>query len=136
MSSPTPLSPPFSYNIISQNENKGYFTPEPSSTQRFTPSTPAWLKKGMVRMKSLDYRFSDENTAIFSKKPSIVAAVANRNQQKLDSHAYRMKVLAEKGKGGLRSSGTALDIDLEGEWKKQQLQYVTKSPGYGREKSM
>lgn len=79
-------------------------------------------------MKSLDYRFSDQNTAVFPKK-----ATTDRAKQKLDAAAYRQKILADRAQGGLRSSEGVMAIDI-GELSKQQD--VTKSPGFRREKQM
>ena len=82
-------------------------------------------------MKSLDYRFSDDNTAIYTKKHHQY----QQNQQKshakkLDAHAYRQKILKQKGGGGLASSTGNLTLD------DAELQDITKSPGYRREKHM
>lgn len=84
-------------------------------------------------MKSLDYRFSDDNTAIYNKKQQQL----QRNQQqyqakKLDAHAYRQKILQERKEGGFASSAGNMMIDSE------ELLHgdVTKSPGYRREKHM
>lgn len=109
--------------------NRGYDTPEPPTAKAMSsPGTPAWLKKSLVRMKSLDYRFSDDNTAIYNKKQQ---QLQRNQQQKLDAHAYRQKILERKG-GGLASSAGNLIID------KDELHDVdvTKSPGYRREKHM
>mmetsp|Transcript_13666 Transcript_13666/g.29621 ORF Transcript_13666/g.29621 Transcript_13666/m.29621 type:complete len:638 (+) Transcript_13666:116-2029(+) len=102
--------------------NRGYNTPEPQppSSLMYSPGTPAWLKKGLVRMKSLDYTFSDQNTAIPTPKIN-----RNRQQQKLDAHAYRQKILI--GKAGGSSSSGHLAIDKHD---------VTASPGFRREKQM
>eukprot|EP00577_Skeletonema_sp_RCC1716_P031974 CAMPEP_0113435044 /NCGR_PEP_ID=MMETSP0013_2-20120614/36030_1 /TAXON_ID=2843 ORGANISM="Skeletonema costatum, Strain 1716" /NCGR_SAMPLE_ID=MMETSP0013_2 /ASSEMBLY_ACC=CAM_ASM_000158 /LENGTH=626 /DNA_ID=CAMNT_0000325321 /DNA_START=36 /DNA_END=1913 /DNA_ORIENTATION=- /assembly_acc=CAM_ASM_000158 len=113
--------------------NRGYDTPEPPTMTSSSPGTPAWLKKSLVRMKSLDYRFSDDNTAIYNKKQQQM----QRNQQqfqakKLDAHAYRQKILQERKQGGFASSAGDLVIDSED----LQDVDVTKSPGYRREKHM
>jgi hypothetical protein len=98
-----------------------------------SPGTPAWLKKSLVRMKSLDYRFSDDNTAIYTKKQQQL----QKNQQqfqakKLDAHAYRQKILESRKQGGLATSAGHMVVDAD------QLHDldVTKSPGFKREKHM
>lgn len=125
--------------IFFQNKNQGYYTPEAPSTLPQTPSTPAWLKKGLVKMKSLDYRFSDQNTAIFTKKPK-----TDRQQQKMDAAAYRQMILASRT-SGTRSSAGALPVDvmeLEGSLSERGEKAallkgdVTKSPGFKREKQL
>ena len=83
-------------------------------------------------MKSLDYRFSDDNTAIYTKKQQQF----RRNQQqfqskKLDAHAYRQKILKERKQGGFSASGELFIYSDE-----SQDVDVTKSPGYRREKHM
>lgn len=114
--------------------NRGYHTPEPPTAKTMaSPGTPAWLKKSLVRMKSLDYRFSDDNTAIYNKKQQQM----QRNQQnfqakKLDAHAYRQKILQERKQGGFASSAGDLVIDSD----ELHDVDVTKSPGYRREKHM
>jgi len=80
-------------------------------------------------MKSLDYRFSDDNTAIYTKKHQQYQQNQHKFQaKKLDAHAYRQKIL--KQKGGLASSAGNLNLD------DAELQDITKSPGYRREKHM
>ena len=90
-------------------------------------------------MKSLDYRFSDQNTAIFSKKRT------DREKQKSDAAAYRQKILAQRSNNGLRSSAGALPVDvmeLEGSLSERGEKAallkgdVTKSPGFKREKQL
>jgi hypothetical protein len=128
--------------VIRQNKNQGYYTPEAPSVVA-TPSTPAWLKKGLVKMKSLDYRFSDQNTAVYPnrKNKSNTTSATNRQQQKIDAAAYRQKILASRSQqqpGGLRSSaGAALEVG-EGEEITAALIKgdVTKSPGFKREKQL
>ncbi len=84
-------------------------------------------------MKSLDYRFSDDNTAIYTKKHQQYQQNQQKFQaKKLDAHAYRQKILeSRKQKGGLASSTGNLTLDDDAE-----LQDITKSPGYRREKHM
>lgn len=111
--------------------NRGYDTPDPVKSILASPGTPAWLKKGLVRMKSLDYRFSDDNTAIYTKKQKQLL----RNQEqfeskKLDAHAYRQKILESRKQGGLATSAGNIAIGAN------ELRDVTKSPGYRREKLM
>jgi hypothetical protein len=90
-------------------------------------------------MKSLDYRFSDQNTAVFPKK-----AKTDRQKQKLDAAAYRQKILSNR-QSGLRSSAGALPVDvmeLEGSLSERGEHAalikgdVTKSPGFKREKQL
>ena len=77
-------------------------------------------------MKSLDYSFSDENTAIPTPK-----------QGRTDAHAYRQQILAGKSggkKGRLTSSDghyliNAADLSAA----KKAAHDVTKSPGFRRE---
>lgn len=76
-------------------------------------------------MKSLDYTFSDKNTAIPTPK-------LRGQRKKLDAHAYRQKILAEKGKGGLSSSAGHLAMDAA----EVDTHDVTKSPGFRREKQI
>mmetsp|Transcript_27569 Transcript_27569/g.57563 ORF Transcript_27569/g.57563 Transcript_27569/m.57563 type:complete len:644 (+) Transcript_27569:58-1989(+) len=109
--------------------NRGYDTPDPPPTSHLiSPGTPTWLKKGLVRMKSLDYTFSDQNTAIST--PTYHSKKKNRQQEKLEAHAYRQKILA--GRGGGSSSAGHLAID------KSDLPQLPheKSPGFRREKHL
>jgi hypothetical protein len=102
-------------------------------------------------MKSLDYRFSDQNTAVYpnktTKSNSNTTSTTNRQQQKIDAAAYRQKILASRSQiqpGGLRSSAGALPIDVhalevgEGDEITAALMKgdVTKSPGFKREKQL
>jgi len=114
--------------------NRGYNTPEPPSLLS-SPGTPAWLKKGLIRMKSLDYNFGDQNTAIPTPKQS---RTMNRQKQKLDAHAYRQKILDGRGgKSRMSSSAGHLAIDETELPSIQQATHdVTKSPGFRREKQM
>lgn len=89
-------------------------------------------------MKSLDYRFSDQNTAVFSKKRT------DREKQKSDAAAYRQKILAQRS-SGLRGSSGAVPVDimeLEGSLSERGDKAallkgdVTKSPGFKREKQL
>lgn len=83
-------------------------------------------------MKSLDYSFSDQNTAVFPQKP-----VTDRHKQKLEAAAYRQKILTERQQGNLRASADALSIDVMELQRKGQPQVdVTKSPGFRREKQI
>jgi hypothetical protein len=88
-------------------------------------------------MKSLDYRFSDQNTAVYPKKKP----KSDRQQQKIDAAAYRQKIL-ESRQGGLRSSAGALPVDvhaLESSYEQETAALkgdVTKSPGFKREKQL
>ena len=122
-----------------QNLNRGYNTPEPpppSSSLLASPGTPTWLKNGLVRLKSLDYTFGDQNTAIPTPKQRRV-----HKQQKIDAHAYRMKILAGRGgKGGLSSSTGHLAMDTTEldavAAEKAAVHDVKKSPGFRREKQL
>lgn len=103
------------------------FVPKQSETHTtFLASTPAWVKSGLVSLKSLDYTFSDENTAIPTPK-----------QGRPDAHAYRQQILAGKpgGKKGRLTSSEGHHIiniaDLSAA--KQAVHDVTRSPGFRRE---
>jgi len=115
-----------------KNKNQGYYTPEASTTR--TPSTPVWLKQGLVRMKSLDYRFSDQNTATPKKK--------NRQKQQAEASMYRQKILASRKSSGLRSSAGEVPVDVTKlQDTSMDISYdsaggVTKSPGFRREKQL
>lgn len=115
----------------STNFRRGYGTPEPPPPSAMhTPGTPAWLKKGLVRMKSLDYTFSEDNLAIPTPKAN--RPLIGRHQQRSDAQTYRRKILEGKigGSGGHLSRHSSFkagsDVDAD----------VTKSPGFGREKQM
>jgi len=143
-------SPSVRNRYLKKNQKQGFFTPD-ASTLPTTPGTPAWLKKGLVRLKSLDYRFSDDDTAIFpGRMPQTqrFEAGMRQTQKKKDSHAYRMEVL--KKTGGLRSAGN-LEVEVGGfQYSQMQMQQqqqqmtrkeeeqedVTKSPGFRREKQI
>lgn len=85
-------------------------------------------------MKSLDYRFSDQNTAEPKKK--------NRQKQQADASIYRQKILAARKSSELRSSAgevpvditklqdTSMDISFD------SLGGLKKSPGFRREKQL
>ncbi len=108
----------------------------PTSSLLTSPGTPVWLKKGLVRLKSLDYTFNDQNTAIPTPKYG-----KQLQKQKIDAHAYRMKILAGSGggmKNSLSSSAGHLAIDTTelNALKKESAADVTKSPGFRREKQM
>ncbi|KAL7532872.1 hypothetical protein ACHAXR_004904 [Thalassiosira sp. AJA248-18] len=120
-------------NVSLGSLNRGYDTPEPPTTLFNSPGTPAWFKSGLVRLKSLDYTFSDQNTAIPTPKQT-------RVRKQLDAQAYRQKILAGRGgKGGLSSSAghLAMEADVtELRAAQRASQDVTKSPGFRREKQM
>ena len=108
--------------------------PAPSSllTATSSPGTPLWFKKGIVRLKSLDYTFSDNNTAIPTPK--------QQRRKKgigigIDAHAYRLQVLAGKPSSIKGSSSAGY---LGGGTDEQHYEHddVTKSPGFKREKQM
>ncbi|KAL9181837.1 hypothetical protein ACHAXT_012180 [Thalassiosira profunda] len=104
---------------------RGYDTPEPPPSKLLvSPGTPAWLKKGLVRLKSLDYTFSDQNTAIPTPK-----AGTYRKKHKIDAHAYRQKILMQKGGTGSSTGNLAIDVETP---QKDHL----KSPGFHREKHL
>lgn len=74
-------------------------------------------------MKSLDYTFSDDDTAIPTPK-------IERQKQSLDAKAYRQKILDKRRvNGALSSSSGNIQLKLE------SLD-VTKSPGFRREKQL
>ncbi|KAL7544625.1 hypothetical protein ACHAWF_008002 [Thalassiosira exigua] len=122
------------YKKPKHNLGRGYDTPPPPTTLFSSPGTPAWFKKGMVRLKSLDYTFSDQGTAIPTPKPS-----RKRLQEQEDAHAYRQKILAKKGglSSSHRPSSSAghLAIDVE-QLSRKEHHDVTKSPGFRREKQI
>eukprot|EP00571_Detonula_confervacea_P000421 CAMPEP_0172314204 /NCGR_PEP_ID=MMETSP1058-20130122/21932_1 /TAXON_ID=83371 /ORGANISM="Detonula confervacea, Strain CCMP 353" /LENGTH=630 /DNA_ID=CAMNT_0013028007 /DNA_START=107 /DNA_END=1999 /DNA_ORIENTATION=+ len=113
---------------IRNNLNRGYNTPEPPppTSLLVSPGTPTWLKKGLVRLKSLDYTFSDQNTAIPTPKQGRL------QRKKLDAYAYRQKILAGSSSAGHLS----MDVTEIGAVAKQTSGDVTKSPGFRREKQM
>eukprot|EP00581_Thalassiosira_minuscula_P012237 CAMPEP_0183716206 /NCGR_PEP_ID=MMETSP0737-20130205/10193_1 /TAXON_ID=385413 /ORGANISM="Thalassiosira miniscula, Strain CCMP1093" /LENGTH=648 /DNA_ID=CAMNT_0025945439 /DNA_START=297 /DNA_END=2243 /DNA_ORIENTATION=+ len=124
------------YKKNNLNQLRGYHTPEPATSLFSSPGTPAWFKKGLVRIKSLDYTFDDQNTAI--PTPPKPGRGVNRQKQQLDAQAYRQKILAKRGgNGGLSSSSGNFDIDqAELRKSKDSGQDFTKSPGFRREKQM
>lgn len=105
------------------NLQRGYHTPDAPPSLLASPGTPAWLKRGLVRMKSLDYTFNERNTAIPTPKQE--RALRHR-QLTLDAKAYRHKILGKVG--GSSSTG---HLALE----KAETD-VPKSPGFHREKQM
>ena len=94
------------------------FIPKQSETHiPFLASTPAWVKRGLVQLKSLDYTFDDENTAIPTPKPG-----------RLDARAYRQHILAIKSggkKGRLTTSEGHYIINTAD---------LSRSPGFRRER--
>lgn len=85
-------------------------------------------------MKSLDYRFSDQNTATPKKK--------NRQKQQAEASMYRQKILASRKSSGLRSSAGEVPVDVTKlQDTSMDISYdsaggVTKSPGFRREKQL
>lgn len=77
-------------------------------------------------MKSLDYTFSDENTAISTPKTKF-------ERKNLEAHAYRQRILA--GRGGGSSSAGQLSVD-DLELPRHPSPAHEKSPGFRREKHM
>jgi hypothetical protein len=103
------------------------FPPKQSEAHApFLASTPAWVKRGLVKLKSLDYTFSDDNTAIPTPK-----------QGRMDARAYRHQILAGKfgGKKGrlISSEGHYLIKSADLSAAKKAVHDVTKSPGFRRE---
>ena len=114
------------YKSQKKNLGRGYDTPEPPSTFR-SPANQEWYSSS----KTLDYTFTDDNTAILT--PKLGGA---RQKQKVDAQAYCRQILASRGgmkKNGLSSSAGHLAIDTEQLLLKKD---VTKSPGFRREKQM
>jgi len=116
----------------------------PSTSLLVSPGTPAWLKKGLVRLKSLDYTFSDDNTAT----PKLTSS--RRHKAALSAHDYRVQVLAGRSQGQPRLSSSSGHLDIDASQilqqstitpgrissKKHGTEDVTKSPGYRREQQM
>jgi len=137
-------------NLHKRNKTEGVQQPPtssslPSTSLLVSPGTPAWLKKGLVRLKSLDYTFSDDNTAIPTPK-------SRRHKAALSAHYYRLQVLAGRSKGQPRLSSSSGHLDIDASQilssqqttitpgrissKKHETEDVTKSPGYRREQQM
>ena len=93
-----------------------------------SPGTPAWLRRGLVRMKSLDYAFGDGDVA--TPVPA-GAGQRRREERAADARAYRQRVLGGAGTGGTgRSSSTGhLAPSLEA-----ADAAATASPGLRRER--
>jgi len=126
--------------MMRKNQNKGYYTPDASGLPAGSPGTPKWLKKGLVRMKSLNYTFSDQNCAVKSDRP-IFLPKTDREKQMLDSHAYRMEILKRSTSGG--QIGTPSDDSsspdsraASKESQEEERERMLRSPGYQREKQM
>ena len=100
----------------------------------YTPGTPAWLKKSLVRLKSLDYTFSEDNLAIPTPKANRPLKF-ERQQQRSEAATYRRKILEGKigGSHQLRHSSSNFDAVIPGPDADAD---VTKSPGFRREKQM
>ena len=130
----------YNYNIlifgsyllsISTNHRKRTLAEDMTHQNLPPPSVHQQTRNGIVRLKSLDYTFADDNTAILT--PKLGGA---RQKQKVDAQVYCRQILASRGgmkKNGLSSSAGHLAIDTEQLLLKKD---VTKSPGFRREKQM